>query len=141
MSMNKGDVTRVLSFMALYDKRTADEGDIRAWYGIIPGDVTVDDAMNGIKLYYQQNTKPMMPAQLIQFARAAKPERRAIDHSVETGPLLTIRDYGIERFIGEFNSVREAKGVRPLPPEIVKKIMKRNGIDAETGEIDEEIPF
>src|SRR3954471_23657597 len=93
--MSRGEVARVLAAMALIDKRTVDENDIRMWYGLIPGDVTVEEAVQGIRLYYQQHTKPMMPAQLIQFARMAKPDRRDVGHYGEPGEILCPKCRGV----------------------------------------------
>lgn len=132
MSMSKGDIARVLAAMALIDKRTVDENDVRMWSGLIPGDITVEEAIQGIKLYYQQHTKPIMPAQLIQYARLAKPEKPELGFHGQPGEILcskcrgvhyphedcsvliTLEQYGVERFWNEADAQRARNGLGPL---------------------------
>lgn len=154
MSLSKADVSKLLTMMAAIDKRTVGESDVMGWQAVLDDTISLERYAEAIKLYYQQHTKHLMPAELIQTAklvsRGAAPlygqpgeiqceKCHGVHFPTEKcSTLVGLQDYGVQRFIDVFNEARVAKGGQPLSPARVKKIMARNGIEIPK---DEEIPF
>jgi hypothetical protein len=110
--ITKGNVARLLALMAAYDNRTIGEADVLAWFNIMPVNIGYERAIEAVKLYYQQNTTPIMPAQLIQYAKLVSlnpppPPEDTSDH-------ITIQQYGVERFWAEVDAARAENGHPPL---------------------------
>lgn len=81
MSVSKADVARLLTMMSAIDKRTVGESDIAGWQAVLDDRISFDRYAEGIKRYYQQHTKHLMPAELIQIAKTV-----SRDESGQKGP-------------------------------------------------------
>lgn len=111
--MTKGDVGRLLSYMASFDKRTIGDSDILAWHEVLPEHLTYAKAREAVRLYYQQNTTPVMPAQVIQLAKTIVSVPDIRKHETDQR-LITIQEYGVERFWAEADAARAEKGHPPM---------------------------
>lgn len=72
--MTPGDTARLLAACAMYDFRSVETADAAAWHHVI-GDLDYDDAMEAVRLHYQQSTDRMMPAHVRQGVKAIRAER------------------------------------------------------------------
>lgn len=73
--MNIPDATQVLKMLAAADQRTVGEADILFWAKVLPEFIEVQDALDGVAVYYRSNTRRIMPADLIVAARQARATR------------------------------------------------------------------
>lgn len=155
MSISKADVARLLTMMAAIDKRTVGDSDIAGWQAVLDDTISFDRYAEAIKRYYQQHTKHLMPAELIQVAKTVpRGEPTAFYgqpgevqcskcHGVHfpaepCSVLIKMPKYGIERFVREFNAARVAKGNKPWPEDKIRKWCAARGVAVPESE---EIPF
>lgn len=128
--MTREDVTHLLAYIQSFDKRTVGEADALAWYDILPQDISYEAYRAAIRKHYQQTTKMMMPAELIQLAKLERPVReRLVGEPGETvckkcsgvhyphedcSVLIAIQQYGVDRFWAEVDATRAENGHPPM---------------------------
>ena len=72
--MTPGDATRVLTLAASYDQRTIGEADALAWAKAL-GDINQDDACDAVTEHYRNETRRLMPADVINGVRRIREAR------------------------------------------------------------------
>ena len=68
--MTLSETADLLSIAAAIDKRTLGESDVRAWQMVLD-DISFTDGTAALRDYYRQNTKPIMPSDIV---RRVKPK-------------------------------------------------------------------
>jgi hypothetical protein len=63
--MTLAEVADFLSIATGVDKRTIGEVDVRAWQ-LVLDDIAFPDAVTAMRAYYRENTRPVMPADIVQ---------------------------------------------------------------------------
>ncbi len=76
--MTPGDATRVLTLAASYDQRTIGEADALAWAKAL-GDINQDDACDAVTEHYRNETRRLMPADVLAGVRRIRNARLAAD--------------------------------------------------------------
>jgi hypothetical protein len=63
--MTLAEVADFLSIATGVDKRTIGEVDVRAWQ-LVLDDIAFADAVTAMRTHYRENTRPVMPADIVQ---------------------------------------------------------------------------
>jgi hypothetical protein len=63
--MTLSETADLLSIAAGVDRRTIGESDVRAWQ-LVLHDIPLDAAITALRDHYRENTRPMMPADIVQ---------------------------------------------------------------------------
>jgi hypothetical protein len=72
--MNPSDAALLLAFCAAFDQRTVGEADARAWSEAL-GLIKVDDAREAVVGHYRDETRRVMPADVIKRVRSIRAAR------------------------------------------------------------------
>lgn len=72
--MTRGDVARLLAYMAAFDKRTLGDADVLAWHDAI-GDLEFEDAKLAVRDWYRENDGWVMPAHIRRTIRGSEADR------------------------------------------------------------------
>lgn len=72
--MTRGDVARLLAYMAAFDKRTLGDADVLAWHDAI-GDLEYEPAKLAVRDWYRENDGWVMPANIRRAVRGGAAER------------------------------------------------------------------
>jgi hypothetical protein len=142
--MTKQEVAWLIALAAAYDERTINKSVIEAWALALFPDVTYEQAKTAIIRWYQQHDphrERISVATLNQLARQVPKAHHGAPGETTCrkcsgvhyphepcSALMNLQEYGVERFIREFNGARAAKGLEPLSSRVVKRIMARNGV-------------
>lgn len=72
--MTRGDVARLLAYMAAFDKRTLGDADVLAWFDAI-GDLDYELAKVAIRNWYREQDTFVMPAHIRRAVRGSEADR------------------------------------------------------------------
>lgn len=72
--MTRGDVARLLAYMAAFDKRTLGDADVLAWHDAI-GDLDFEPARLAVRDWYRENEGWVMPAHIRTAVRGSAADR------------------------------------------------------------------
>lgn len=127
--MNPGEVARLLAACAMYDFRTVEKADGLAWHHVI-GDLDFEDAMEAVRLHYQQSTDRMMPAHVRSGVKAIRDERDRLTPS-EPRQLPSRFETDQER---AKRGERGAEKVRDVLGELAQRMQDRGHVPSEAME-------
>lgn len=73
--MNLQEVAKLLTFMALLDKRTLGEADVEAWAMVLPDGMLLADALEGVKAHHRETREYITPHDVIKRSITAASKR------------------------------------------------------------------
>lgn len=68
--MTLPETAELLAIATGVDKRTVGEIDVRSWQMVL-NDIPLADAITALRAHYRENTRPVMPADIVRRVRPA----------------------------------------------------------------------
>lgn len=110
--MRKSDVSELLTFIALFDKRKVGDPDVEAWY-LVLGDVDALDARDAVVDWFKDHSREwLMPADIRRFVGEVRADRLA-RNPVSADELTEAAALDGDEYRRQLRALRDAHSARP----------------------------